>query len=133
MQFMVHEREHGMGNAVTANVYRSTKASLNLYRKEHSEDAHADGWAMGPREVELAACGTFFFREPRGEGDHLFPELPIVHAPEHFGDQLRWWLAHDKQRTAAAAAAHAAIADWTFDNTAARLLRVIEASTRVAA
>lgn len=124
------DRQACMDNAVTADVYRSTKASLNLYRKEHSNEAHADGWAMGPREVELAACGTFFFRETRGEGDALFPMLPLVDSPEAFGDELRWWLAHDDERTAAAMAAHAAIADRTFKNTAARLLRLVEQAPR---
>lgn len=133
LAFMANQTDECMDNVTTANVYRSTKASLNLYRKEHSEDAHAFGWAMGPREVELAACGTFFFREARGEGDDLFPQLPIVHEPRGFDEQLRWWLAHDKQRSAAATQALAAVADRTFTNTAARLLRVIEARRTVAA
>jgi spore maturation protein CgeB len=125
---LLHGIDHCMDNVTTANVYRSTKASLNLYRKEHSFEAHALGWAMGPREVELAACGTFFFREARGEGDALFPSHPIVHSPEDFAQQLRWWLAHDRQREAAVAQALEAVADRTFTNTAARLLRVLEAT-----
>lgn len=127
---LMHGKRLCMDNDITADVYRSTKASMNLYRKEHSDDAHADGWAMGPREVELAACGTFFFRETRGEGDALFPMLPMIDTPEEFGDQLRWWLAHDTEREAAALAARAAIADRTFTNTAARLLRTIESAPR---
>jgi spore maturation protein CgeB len=126
----LHRLGECMDNVTTANVYRSTKASLNLYRKEHSDEGHAHGWAMGPREVELAACGTFFFREARGEGDDLFPSHPIVHSPEDFADQLRWWLNHDKQRNAAVQQALAAVADRTFTNTAARLLRVLEATPR---
>jgi spore maturation protein CgeB len=125
---VLHALHHCMDNVTTANVYRSTKASLNVYRKEHSDEAHALGWAMGPREVELAACGTFFFREARGEGDALFPSHPIVHTPEDFAQQLRWWLAHDRQREAAVAQALEAVADRTFTNTAARLLRVLEAT-----
>lgn len=127
---LIHEPDQCMDNATTADFYRSTQMSLNLYRKEHSEHAHADGWAMGPREVELAACGTFFFREPRPEGDELFPHLPVVSDPAEFGDQMRWWLKHESKRHAATAAARAAIADRTFTNTAARLLRVIEKSGR---
>jgi spore maturation protein CgeB len=121
---------HCMDNWETADVYRSTKASLNLYRKEHSEEGHADGWAMGPREVELAACETFFIREERGEGDALFPMLPIVSEPADFAEQLRWWLTHETERVTAAKAARAAIADRTFSNTAARLLRVVEKAGR---
>lgn len=122
---LTHERGVCIDNGSTADLYRTARTSLNLYRKEHSGDAHADGWAMGPREVELAACGTFFFRERRPEGDGLFPMLPIVDDPESFSDLLRWWLSHDSQRKAAAAAARAAIADRTFTSTAAQLLGIV--------
>jgi hypothetical protein len=81
---------------------------------------------MGPREVELAACGSFFMREPRGEGDDLFPMLPTFTTPAEFESQLRWWLAHPQERKAAAVAAQAAIADRTFTNTAARLLSIVD-------
>lgn len=131
---LTHPRGECIDNDDTARLYRSTRASLNLYRKEHSDGAHADGWAMGPREVELAACGTFFFREPRPEGDELFPMLPMVDGPEGFGDDLRWWLAHDTERRACASAARAAIVDRTFKNTTARLLALVEqAGKKIAA
>lgn len=130
LPLLYHEQGHCMDNTDTARVYRSTKASLNVYRKETSEQGSHNGWAMGPREVELAACGTFFLREERGEGDELFPSLPIVSDPADFGDKLRWWLAHDSERDAAALAARQAIADRTFTNTAARLLRIVEQAGR---
>jgi spore maturation protein CgeB len=129
---LVHEREQCMDNTVTADLYRSAKVSANLYRKEHSDQSHADGWAMGPREVELAACGTFFLREARPEGDDLFPMLPTFETPEEFSDQLRWWLTHDTERVEAAGLARKAIADRTFTNTAARLLRLVDAGLQVA-
>lgn len=128
-KLLLHPPEQCMDNATTSKVYRSTKASINLYRKEHSDDAHADGWAMGPREVELAACGTFFFREPRGESDEILSMLPTITTPQEFAGQLRWWLEHDTERAAAVAAARTAISDRTFTNTAARLLRLIESNT----
>ena len=84
------------------------------------------GTPMGPREVELAACGSFFLREPRPEGDDLFPMLPTFTEPGDFGDQLRWWLSNEGPRLNAALAAQAAIADRTFTNTAARLLRLVD-------
>jgi spore maturation protein CgeB len=128
LPFLVHDRGQCMDNTVTADLYRSAKVSANIYRKEHSEAATADGWAMGPREVELAACGTFFMRESRPEGDALFPQLPIFESPAEFGDLLRWWLARPELRESAAHAARAAIADRTFTNTAARLLRLVESA-----
>lgn len=115
-----------MNNVTTTDLYRSCRISANLYRKEHSEGAHADGWAMGPREVELAACQTFFLREPRPEGDQLFPMLPTFTESDEFSDLLRWWLAHPERAAEAATSACAAIADRTFTNTAAKLLRVVE-------
>jgi spore maturation protein CgeB len=125
---LAHDRLECMENTVTADLYRSCRVSANLYRKEHSDDGHADGWAMGPREVELAACGTFFLREPRPEGDDLFPMLPTFTEPAEFSDKLRWWLNHPTLAKDVAAAARAAIVDRTFTNTAARLLRIVEAA-----
>lgn len=124
--FLTHEPEHCMENTVTADLYRSCKVSANLYRKEHSPDADADGWAMGPREVELAACQTFFLREPRGEGDELFPMLPTFSEPGEFEEQLRYYLCHDAARTHAAERAREAIVDRTFKNSTANLLRLVE-------
>ena len=118
-------------NATAAKVYRSAKVTANLYRKETSKNGSADGWAMGPREVELAACGSFFLREPRAEGDVLFPMLPTFTEPGEFSDLLRWWLAHPRQRKAAAAAARAAVADRTFKQTSAALLRLLDGHTKV--
>lgn len=33
---------------------------------------------------KLAACGTFFARDPRPEGDELFPMLPTFTDPGEF-------------------------------------------------
>ena len=134
LPLLTHPRGHCIANEDTARLYRSAKVSLNLYRKEHSESAHADGWAMGPREVELAACGTFFFRESRPEGDDLFPMLPIVSDPDTFSRELRWWLANDNDRIAAARAARGAVSDRTFQATAGRLLELVaRAGAKIAA
>jgi hypothetical protein len=115
-----------MDNADTADLYRAAKVTANLYRKETTEGGTNLGWAMGPREVELAGCGVFFLREPRPEGDALFPGLPTFTTPVEFEQQLRWWLAQPAERAEAAAAAHTAIAPRTFDRTAAQLLRLID-------
>jgi spore maturation protein CgeB len=128
MPLLIHDRLECMDNTDTADLYRSARVSANIYRKEHSDQADAAGWAMGPREVELAACGTFFLREPRGEGDDLFPHLPTFETPAEFEEQLRWALDHPEFCTSAATAARAAIADRTFQNTAARLLRTVESA-----
>lgn len=126
LPFLATDREACLDNADAVRLYTSAKVNANLYRKELLEGGTADGWAMGPREVELAACGAFFLRESRPEGDDLFPMLPLFDGPEEFSDLLRWWLAHDAERTSAATAARAAVADRTFQNTAARLLRLVD-------
>lgn len=125
-QYVAHRIDYCMDNSETADLYRSTKSSLNLYRREHSETAHSDGWAMGPREVELAACGTFFLRDSRPESDELFPMLPTFTEAAEIRPLLDWWLAHDEERERVAASAHEAIADRTFEANARWLLQHLD-------
>jgi spore maturation protein CgeB len=123
--FLVHERGVCFENSDTVDLYNSCKASVNLYRKETLPTADDAGWAMGPREVELAACGTFFLREPRGESDAVLHMLPTFDSPADFEDKLRWWLTHDNERERLAAAAQEAVADRTFDQNVRSLLERI--------
>ncbi len=126
-KYLAHDIQMCMDNETTANAYRSTKASINLYRQESPWPINAaQGQTCGPREIELAACETFFLRDPRTESDVLFPMLPTFHGPDDASEKLRWWLAHDVQRYDAAAAAHQRIADRTFHNAAKVLLRHLE-------
>ncbi len=125
LPLLLSERGHCIDNTDTAVLYRSTLCSANLYRKEAMRDDHIDGWAMGPREVELAACETFYAREPRGESDDLFPMLPVFDTPTELGDIARWAKANPDLADAAAKQARDAIADRTFDNHVAQLLRHI--------
>ena len=111
-------------NEATADLYRTSAVGLNLYRIDHLDRPDVgDGWAVGPREVEMAACGLVFARQARPEGDRLFPMLPTFSSPEELTDLLAWWLARPALRLEAAEAACAAVADRTFDRHAASLLR----------
>jgi len=114
-------------NADAADLYRGTKMGINFYRRE-SEDEHKDdvGIAMGPREVEMAAIGLPFLRDPREEGDRVLHMLPTYASPEDASEQLRWWLQHDDERTAIARQARAAVADRTFVNNAKRLMQALD-------
>lgn len=113
-------------NTETAELYRHAKSGINVYRRE-SEDAHTgEGWAMGPREVEMAASGLFFLRDPRPEGDQVLSMLPTFATPEDASEQLHWWLAHDAEREERAREARAAIIDRTFLSNARHLLRVLD-------
>jgi hypothetical protein len=112
-------------NTDTAGIYRQAATGINFYRRE-SEDAHTgEGWAMGPREVEMAACGLWFARDPRPESDEVFPMLPAYSTPGEAGDLVRWALAHPQERADAAAAARRAVASRTFENSARNLLAML--------
>jgi spore maturation protein CgeB len=113
-------------NDETAAIYRASRCGINVYRTEGEQQQAGRGWAMGPREVELAACGTWFCRDPRPEGDETFPMLPAFGSAEEAGDQIRWALAHPGAREKAAAQARQAIADRTFENNARRLLKLLD-------
>ena len=121
-----HDDNQSLDNHETAAVYRAAKSSLNLYRREAERPELAAGWAMGPREIELAATGCFFLRDPRPEGDELLPMLPTFTGPEDASEQLRWWLAREPERQAAARMAREAVAERTFTTAAARLLELLD-------
>jgi spore maturation protein CgeB len=112
-------------NDQAAELYRSARVGINLYRREHDEGADALGVAMGPREVELAACGAFFLRDPRPEGDLVLSMLPTFTGPEDAARQLRWWLDNDDARQKVARVAREAVEDRTFLNSARRLVRLL--------
>lgn len=119
------DHEACVSNDETAEIYRQSRTGINFYRRE-AEDAHSgEGWAVGPREVEMAACGLWFARDPRPESDELFRALPAYDSPAEAGDLIRWALAHPAARDRAAARARAAIEDRTFQNNARALLRMI--------
>lgn len=124
-KFMAHDIGANCPNDQAVILYQSTKASVNLYRKEATEGGSTDGVSMSPREIELAATGCFFLREPRAEGARVLPMLPTFCDPDDFAGQLRWWLAHDSRREAAVSAARAAIEPFTFTRNARELLRLL--------
>jgi spore maturation protein CgeB len=126
-QYVVHGLEDCLDNQQTADLYRSAKVGINLYRREARENDTAEGWACGPREIEMAACGLPFVRDPRPESDELFGSiLPTFSTPDEAAEQVRWLLAHEGIRQTAAEKARAAIQDRTFQAHAARLLRLLE-------
>lgn len=121
-KFLTHHKDACNPNDETVRLYSGCKVSANLYRKEAQRPELSEGWAMGPREVELAATGTFFLGEERPERCEVLPMVPTFDGPQDFSEKLRWWLDHDREREDVAARAQAAIADRTFDNHAKWLL-----------
>ncbi len=124
--YLATDVEECLDNTQTVEVYRSTKVGMNLYRREAETPAQTFGHAMGPREVEMAACGLFYLRDPRPEGDELLPMLPTFTTPEEASDLLRWWVDHPDARDVAASKARDAVADRTFENHAVDLLRLLD-------
>jgi spore maturation protein CgeB len=121
-----HDLDECVDNADAADVYRSAKVGINLYRREAERPELSTGWSMGPREVEMAACGLPFLRDPRGEGDEVLDMLPTFASPGDASEQLRWWLSHEDEREAVARKAREAVAERTFHNNAADLLRLLD-------
>lgn len=125
VDYLAHPLDYCVGNDETADVYRKAKAGINFYRRE-GEAGQVQGWAMGPREVEMAACGLFFLRDPRPESDEVFPMLPQFTCPEEASEELHWWLEHDQAREERAQMAYERIASRTFDNNARKALALME-------
>lgn len=125
-QYVIHQIDYCMDNTETADLYRSSKIGLNLYRREADADHLIWGVSMGPREVEMAATGLFFLRDPRPESDEVLHMLPTFAGAEDASEKLRWWLRHDGPREEAARQAREAVADRTFTNHAKKLLRLFD-------
>lgn len=123
--FVPHPLEHCIDNSEAAEFYTSTRASANFYRRETSDKDTPEGWAMGPREVELAACGTFFLTEARGENRELLAFVPTFDGPEDFEDKLRFYLARDGLRREIAVKARAALGERTFTAAASRMISLL--------
>jgi spore maturation protein CgeB len=117
--------EDCLDNEKAVDVYRSARVGINFYRRE-AEDGTPAGVAVGPREVEMAACGAFFLRDPRPEGDELLPMLPTFDGPAEASEHLRWYLSNPRARESAAHKAREVVAGRTFDNAVAALMRLLE-------
>lgn len=124
--YVPHGTEDCLDNTQAVELYRSARVGINLYRREAESPDQVQGWAVGPREIEMAAIGAFYLRDPRPEGDELLPMLPVFHSPAEASELLLWHLIRPHERAALAAKAREAVADRTFDNAAARLLRLLD-------
>ena len=127
--YIAHDVDECLDNLQTVDVYRSAMMGINIYRRESNYwgGVSEPGWAMGPREVEMAACGLPFLRDPRPEGDEVLSMEPTFSSPEDASEKLKWWLARPRTRERVAAQARWAIEDRTFENNAKRLLRMLDA------
>lgn len=125
-KYIGHDIKYCCDNSEAVEIYRSTRVGINLYRREANDKNSLFGLAMGPREVEMAACGVFFLRDSRPESDQVLSMLPRFGSPGEAGELLRWYLRHADQRIELAAAARQAIAERTFVNHATNILRLFD-------
>jgi spore maturation protein CgeB len=125
-QYVQHDLDHCVDNIETADIYRGSRVGMNLYRREADRPELSAGLTMGPREVEMAACGLFFLRERRPEGDSVLHMLPRFDNPDEAGELLHYYLRKDDVREDLARQAREAVADLTFHNHAAHLVRLLE-------
>lgn len=124
---LAHGPDQCLDNERTVDVYRSARVGINVYRREAQHPEWSAGYAMGPREVEMAACGLFFLRDPRPEGDDVLGMLPTFTSPREASELLRYWLDRPDERAALAVKAREAVTDRTFTAHAAHLLRILSA------
>jgi len=120
---LVHHPDECLPNVDAARLYRSARMSINIYRREAQRPELSDGWSMGPREVELAACRTFFVTEARGENRDVLPMIPTFSNPEELETQIRHYLDHPVEAATIAHQAHQAIAGRTFTHNVREVLR----------
>lgn len=126
LKFLAHDQGVCCDNTEAVDLYCSADMSANLYRVESERPELAAGWAMGPREVELAACGTFYATQPRGENREVLGMIPTFDTPTELGELVRYYLARPDAREAIAAAARQRIVDRTFTVNAKRFLTLVE-------
>jgi spore maturation protein CgeB len=127
LKYLGHPRGECVDNSETANSYRSSRSGINFYRRESEGEHSGEGWACGPREIEMAACGLPFIRDPRPESDELFGNiLPSFDGPADAAEKLRWLLAEENRRVRLGARALMAIEDRTFENNAKFLMKKLE-------
>ena len=113
-------------NQQTATLYRNALTGINFYRRESEDTWDGEAVACGPREIELAACGVPFLRDPRPESDQLFPMLPSFDGPGDASEKLRWMLSHPDEREDMARQAREAVQNRTFLHNARRLLTILD-------
>ncbi len=108
-------------NTQVPAMYSGAKIGINLHRS-------ADGAeSLNPRLYEGAACGMFQLSDWRPELDEVFDgSIPTFTSAERLEAQIRYYLTHDPERRALAAAAREAASACTFDQRAAGVLAAIQ-------
>lgn len=118
-------------NSFTARLYRGSAIGINMHRLERwANNAEqlideGDAYSMGPRGVELAACGTFQLSDFRQEIVDVFGDsVPLHRSPDELGRLIRKYLDDPSLRESLARQQHEAIKERTFANHMRRVLEL---------
>ena len=118
-------------NAFTARIYRGAAIGINIHRTERWNNNadilidEGEAYSMGPRGVELAACGCFQLSDFRQEIVDVFGDsVPIHSSPDDLGRLIRKYLADPVRREELARQQYEAIKGRTFENSMKRVLEL---------
>jgi spore maturation protein CgeB len=112
--------------ADTAQLYRSTKIVLNVFRdRHHYNRSGIAATSMNPRIHEALACGALVISEPRPEIASAVPELPVFHDEAELVSLVEHYLGSPGERAEIQAACAARLKAATY---AERLRAVIAAA-----
>ena len=118
----------------TAELYRQTEIVLNVFREVHHYNSQGiPAFSMNPRIYEALACGAAVVSERRAEVGAVFPELPQFDSLNDLVATATDLLA-DRQRLASVRAqCQSRVAQHTYSNRLAQVLRVTLADRAEAA
>lgn len=127
-------REGCIDNEHTPPIYCAAKVNVNIHR------AGLTAYSVGPRVIELAACGAYQVTDYRPELDDLFETaggglgIDTFSTPQELEAVIRAALADPGMRHARAAFQRSRVARDTFDQRLTEIFRVLgcEADARVA-
>lgn len=117
-------------NVQTAELYRNSKIGLNIYResvgfgKDNKRILPGQAESIGPRGIELAACGVFSISSYRAEVAEMFGQnIPTYTNAQDLQDKIIYYLNHPVERQLCAMNAYRMVQGETFDTRAKVMLQ----------
>ncbi len=113
----------------TADLYRSTKIVVNVFRDlHHFNRQRIAGTSMNPRIYEALACGALVVSEGRPEIAQVVPELPVFDNDEELTELVEHFLANPDLLRATREACMARIRKATYLDRLRTILQVTESA-----
>jgi len=122
-------RQNVVDNAFASELYKVAKINLSLHRTSTELGKNVvhiyNAESLGPRDYELAALGCFFISDYRKEVEEKMPMVPIFHDAKELESLCRYYLKHDDERLAIAAALPDTVQNDTYDNRVKSLIATL--------